>query len=93
MREQPLELLDAIATHAAKGKRTVVKLNKFAAAERVARYATNLTEMDRVLSLEFLAGTQFSDASSAAFDLQCLSGMAIRFRFNGVEVSLTRITD
>lgn len=87
------QLLEAIVKNAGKRKPSQTRVDQFALAGQIASEAWNLTEKDHVLSLEFLGGQQFKRAAEAAFNLVMLSGMAARFRFNGVEVSLTRVED
>lgn len=81
-------LLDVILRNAMKGKTEVAAANLFPLADRIAKTARDISEKDHVLSLEIYAGADFKAAAEAAFDLQTLSGLTTRFRFNGVEVSL-----
>lgn len=87
------QLLEAILKNAGKRKKSAERMDQAAVAGRIASTAWNITEKDHVLSLEFLGGQRIDGAAAAAYDLLLLSGMPTRLRFNGVEISMTRIED
>lgn len=93
MNDSGSQLLDAIVKNVGKRQPAIRRMDQYNLAGRIASEAWGLTEKEHVLSLEFLGGQNFKDAAEAAFNLVMLSGMATRFRFNGVEVSLTLIED
>lgn len=63
MKDSGAQLLDAILTNAGKRRTAAAKMNQVQTAGRIAGEAWNITEKDRVLSLEFLGGQHFDRAS------------------------------
>lgn len=83
------KLLNSLVADAVMGLDDQAAVHRYQAAGEIAKSAWNISDDGGALSMEFLGGQQFKYAAEAAWHLLFLGQKPVRFRFNGVEVTLT----